>query len=105
LPEIERALEQDPGNLEYHELRLRLLIARGDTEAATAQLEAMYERFPENQALRDGLVRWYMEQGDLEAAEAFLRRLAEESEAPRAADHRRAVPAPDPRQRGGFGRA
>jgi len=82
MPEIERALEQDPDNPEYNELRLRLLIARDDIEAATEQFEAMYERFPENETLRDGLIRWYLQQGDLDAAEAFLRRLAAESDAP-----------------------
>lgn len=82
LPEIERALALDPDNLEYHDLRLRLLVARGDIRAATEQFEAMYARFPDNQTLRDGLIRWYVEQGDLDAAEAFLRRLAAASEAP-----------------------
>lgn len=85
LPEIERALEQDPDSLEYNELKLRLLIAREDITAATAHFEEMYERFPNNEALRQNLIQWYLAQGELVLAENFLRRLAEESDGPDAA--------------------
>lgn len=82
LPEIVRALEQERDNLEYHELKLRLLQADGQTEAATEQFEAMHARFPDNEALRDGLISWYMELGDTDAAEGFLRDLAAQSDEP-----------------------
>ncbi len=85
LPELEAALIEDPQNLEYHELKLRLLIARGDTEAATAQFEEMYSRFPENEQLRGALIQWYVQTGNQEGAEAFLRQLAVDSEGPDAA--------------------
>ncbi|WP_209426809.1 tetratricopeptide repeat protein [Pararhodobacter sp. SW119] len=82
MPELEAALAEDPDNLEYQEVKLRLLIARGDVPAATEQFEEMYRRFPENEALRSGLIQWYISTENLEGAEAFLRQLAEGAETP-----------------------
>ena len=85
MPELEAALAEDPDNLEYQELKLRLLLARGNIADVTEQFEEMYRRFPENEELRQALIQWYASTGDLEAAEAFLRQLAEDDDGPDAA--------------------
>lgn len=76
LPELDGILALAPGNLEFHVLKLQLLVEAKDTAAAGAQLKAMFQQFPDNDRIRAGLVAWYMEQGDVDGAEAYLRQLA-----------------------------
>lgn len=73
LEEVEKALQIRPDQLELHMIRARLLDRLGRTEALGEQLQAMYERFPENEDVGQALIRWYMSQRDYEGAESYLR--------------------------------
>lgn len=80
LPYVEHALTLSPDTLEFHTLKLRLLTESGDDAAAVTQLEAMFDRFPDNTQVRTALVNWYLSQEDYTAAEAVLRDLAGDPE-------------------------
>ncbi|MDZ4140130.1 MAG: tetratricopeptide repeat protein [Erythrobacter sp.] len=83
MPQIELALQADPGSLELQVLKFRLLALKEDVPGTGAQLKAMFELFPDNQEVRTALIGWYMLQKDFDGAEAFLRKLAgEDSAAP-----------------------
>ncbi|MBL4812260.1 MAG: tetratricopeptide repeat protein [Rhodobacteraceae bacterium] len=79
LPEVERALELAPNALDFHIAKLQLVF--DDEVAAQAQLEDMFERFPDNEEVRAALIRWHMARQDFDAAEEVLRRLAAENPA------------------------
>lgn len=76
LPEIELVLAQDPMLLEFQIAKFRLLASADREEEAGAQLEEMYELFPENVEVRTSLIAWYMRRGDTDSTEALLRDLA-----------------------------
>ncbi len=76
LPEVDRAIEVEPDSLEFHAMKFRLLNAAGRTADAGAQLETMFEQFPENEDVRSSLVSWYLSREDYDRAEAVLRKLA-----------------------------
>ncbi|PYE82215.1 tetratricopeptide repeat protein [Pseudoroseicyclus aestuarii] len=82
LPELARAIEADPAQLELQLLRFRLLVGAEREEEAEAEIETMAERFPDNEQVRKLLIAWYMDRGDLEQAEALLRELAGPADAP-----------------------
>lgn len=72
LPLIDEALADQPVDYGLQELKLRLLIAGGDTAAVTAHLRAMIDLFPAATDLPPTLLQWYLEQEDIDGAEAFL---------------------------------
>lgn len=76
LPALEKALAQDPTNLQFNVIKLRLLNDAGDIAAVGAQLQEMVKLFPDNTEVSGNLIRWYMSQNDTAGAEAFLRSLA-----------------------------
>ena len=76
LPELEKALAQEPDNLQFNIIKLQLLNDAGDIQAVGDQLKLMVERFPDNTEIADNLIRWYMSQNDPTGAETFLRSLA-----------------------------
>ena len=80
LPHVEAALLADPSSLEFHVLKLRLL--GEDEPAAVAQLQLMFELFPDNAEVRSTLVAWYLSKEDFDAAEALLRGLAGDATGP-----------------------
>ncbi|MBS0124169.1 tetratricopeptide repeat protein [Thetidibacter halocola] len=73
LPEIDAALERDPGGLELNMLKARILATAGEREATGVQLRRMIELFPENRAIQQALISWFLAQEDVAGAEAFLR--------------------------------
>jgi len=82
LPEIEAALAEEPGNLDYNVMKFRLLAEQNDVEGTGAQLKRMVELFPENEEVRAGLIRWYIYKKDFDGAEAYLRQLAGPDDGP-----------------------
>jgi predicted Zn-dependent protease len=78
LPQLEQAIAQNPQSLEYQMLKFRILVQKNDIPATGAQLQRMFELFPEDQEVKTSLIQWYMVQNDLDGAEAFLRKLAGE---------------------------
>ena len=76
LPLIDRALAVDPTSFEFHTAKLRLFTSLKDDPAAIAQLEAMFDRFPDNADVRTTLVNWHLAQKNYPAAEEILRTLA-----------------------------
>jgi len=83
LPEIDRVLAQDPGNLELHFARLRLLGQAQDADGVTDQLARMFDLFPENEEVQQTRLRWHLSRGETDAAEALLREIAAQTpEAP-----------------------
>jgi predicted Zn-dependent protease len=74
---IDAGIAVEPDRFELYQMRLGTLEELGRTDAITAQLEDMVDRFPEEEAVPRTLARWYVEQGDLDAAETFLRARAE----------------------------
>jgi tetratricopeptide (TPR) repeat protein len=82
IPEIDRALETEPDAAELYGIKLRILASAGDEAAIGPVLKAMFERFPENQDVRGGLISWYLSQKDIDGAEAFLRQLAGPADGP-----------------------
>jgi tetratricopeptide (TPR) repeat protein len=76
LPLLDRAIALSPASLEFHGAKLRLLTDMKDDTAAIAQLEVMFEQFPENGEVRTTLVNWHLEQQNFPAAEALLRDMA-----------------------------
>lgn len=74
---IDGGLENDPDRYGLYQARLPVLQQLGRTDAVTAQLEDMVERFPEQADLPLTLVRWYLSQEQTGDAEAYLRRRAE----------------------------
>ena len=81
LAEIDRAIEAEPDAFELYSMKLQLLVQAEDVEQAGALLQTMFDRFPENEEVRAGLVGWYLAQGDTAGAETILRRLAGEPDA------------------------
>ena len=76
LPDLERLLEQSPDIYFYQRSKFSILANTGREAEAEAQLELMYEMFPENEELRALLLQWYTVTDDPQAAEALLRDLA-----------------------------
>ncbi|MFA9229763.1 MAG: tetratricopeptide repeat protein [Microgenomates group bacterium] len=76
LPEIDKALVLEPKSLEFNALKFRLLAMKNDMPATGAQLQKMFELFPDNTEVRSALIGWYLSQKDIDGAEAFLRKLA-----------------------------
>ena len=76
LPLLDRAIEQDPDSLEFHGAKLRLLTDMQDDPRAVAQLEVMFDLFPDNEEVRTTLVNWHLQQQNYPAAEKILRALA-----------------------------
>ena len=76
LPLLNRAIAQAPTSLEFHGAKLRLLTDMKDDPAAVAQLEVMFDLFPDNAEVRSTLVNWHLSQQNYPAAEKVLRALA-----------------------------
>lgn len=76
MPELDRAIAQEPDALELHVIRLRILAQANDVAGTGAALKSMFERFPDNPDVRSGLIGWYLSQQDFDGAEAFLRQIA-----------------------------
>lgn len=76
LPLLDRAIAQAPTSLEFHGAKLRLLSDMKDDPAAVAQLEVMFDLFPDNEEVRTTLVNWHLQQQNYPAAEKILRALA-----------------------------
>lgn len=74
---VEAALAQRPEDRGMHEVRLRLLSARGDDAATEAQLRQMVALFPADTDLRDTLVGWFAQRDRIDDVVAYLRGLAE----------------------------
>jgi len=72
MSQVELALDSDPTRLDFHKLKADLLSRKGDTAAVGAQLQEMYERFPENEDVGNALIRWFLMQRDFDGAVAFL---------------------------------
>ena len=76
LEQLDAALQTDPARLDLNMMKAQILQRQGDPEALGAHLEAMYDRFPENEQVQRALIGWYMSQQNFDAAEAFLRERA-----------------------------
>lgn len=101
LPLIEEALADQPVDYGLQELKLRLLLAAGDSAAVTAQFRAMIALFPAAEDLPPALLQWYLQQQDIDGAEAFLVERAGPLDGPpenhvALVDFRRAFRGPDP---------
>jgi tetratricopeptide (TPR) repeat protein len=71
---VAAALAATPDAFEFHATKLRLLAQ--DEPAAVAQLELMFDLFPDNQDVRSSLIGWHMSQRNHDAVEMILRQLA-----------------------------
>ena len=76
LTEIDAAIEQEPQSLELQAMKFQLLGQTGDEAAAGAQLERMFELFPDDEEVRRTLIAWYMAQENIDGAEQILRDMA-----------------------------
>ncbi len=76
LPEIDAALERRPEDYDLHRARLDLIARTGDADGINAQLERMFEIFPENTDVQQLLLRWHLTRGDNDTAESILREVA-----------------------------
>lgn len=76
LPEIDAALEGNPMQLDFQQLKFRILAEAGDVAGTGAHLKQMFALFPENEQVKGALIGWYLVQKDIDGAEAFLRQLA-----------------------------
>lgn len=76
LPEVDKALAIEPKSLEFNALKFRLLAMKQDMPGTGAQLQKMFELYPDNLEIRSALIGWYLSQKDIDGAEAFLRKLA-----------------------------
>ncbi|MGJ8587619.1 MAG: tetratricopeptide repeat protein [Yoonia sp.] len=82
LPEIDRALANDPENYAYHTARLQVLTRIEDMPNIGLQLRRMVALFPDDANLTQSLIGWYFVQDDLAGAEQYLRELAGGDTAP-----------------------
>ena len=76
LPLIEAALAQQPKDFSLQEVKLRLMIERGETDLVSKQFRTMIALFPTDAQLPANLLQWYLSRDDLAGAEAFLRERA-----------------------------
>lgn len=77
LPEIDRVLAADPENLQLHFARLDLIARAEDEPGVAAQLNRMFELFPESEEVQEAVLRWHAARGELAEAEAILRAVAD----------------------------
>ncbi len=82
MPEIDKALASEPLALEFHTMKLQLLVKQQDIAGTGAHLQAMVGVFPDNLEVRRALITWFLSQKDADGAEAFLRKLAGDDTAP-----------------------
>lgn len=82
LPEIDRAIEVEPKELQFYKLKLHLLLEAKDIEAIGNHMEQMQKAFPDDPEVRDTLVKWYLSQRQFDEAEEFLRQQAGEDTGP-----------------------
>lgn len=80
LPQLEKVLEQEPENLVFHEIKVRLLAREGLDDQVGDQLKTMLRLFPDNQPVQRSLIAWYLQRKDIDGAETFLRQLAADSD-------------------------
>lgn len=73
LPEIDAAIIAAPTAIEFHMLRLSALNRVGDKAAAGAEMQVMYQKFPNDPDVPNWLFDWYVAQGDKDGALALLR--------------------------------
>jgi tetratricopeptide (TPR) repeat protein len=76
MPLLEAAIAAEPGVIDYHMMKLRLLAQAEDAAGTGAQLKDMIARFPENAEVKGAMIAWYLSQKDIDGAEAFLRQQA-----------------------------
>lgn len=76
LAEVEAIIAQDPENRQLYNQKLALLNQLGDMPALEAELVAMVDRFPADNAIKQTLIRFYMSRAEIDKAEAFLRRIS-----------------------------
>ena len=80
MSELDKALEQEPENLVFHEIKIRLLAREGLDDQVGEQLKTMIRIFPDNESVQRSLIAWYLRRKDIDGAEKFLRQLAEDSD-------------------------
>lgn len=73
LPLLDAAIAAEPDLIEYHMMKLRLLVQAEDVAGTGAQLQEMIRRFPDNAEVKAAMIGWYLSQRDIAGAEAFLR--------------------------------
>lgn len=73
LPDLEAAIAAEPGAIDFHLLKLRLLLQTGDDVGTGAHLQRMIALFPDNAQVRGALISWFLSQDDIDGAEALLR--------------------------------
>jgi len=76
LPLIEEALAAQPVDYTLQEIKLRLLIEKGDPAPVTDHLRRMMETFPQSETLPATMLQWLLSQNDLDGAETFLKERA-----------------------------
>jgi len=76
LPDIDLAIAAEPGTLDFHLLKLRLLVQAEDVTGTGEHLQSMIALFPDNPEVKAALISWYLSRGDIDGAEALLRRQA-----------------------------
>jgi len=81
LEALNAALERSPDDLALNTLKLQLLNTLERPEDVETLLSDMYDRFPENEEIRQNLVAWYIQRDDLAAVEALLREVAGDRDA------------------------
>lgn len=76
LPDINIAIAQTPGSIEFEMLKLNVYSRTQNNADGGAQMKHMYEEFPDNADIRNWLYDWYVAQGDTSQTLAFLRDMA-----------------------------
>lgn len=76
LPDLERAIAAEPDAIDFHLLKLRLLMQTDDAPGTGAHLQRMIVLFPDNVQVRSALISWYLARDDIDGAEALLRKQA-----------------------------
>lgn len=77
LEQIDILLAEDPDNLGLYNQKLQVLAFLGDEGAVEKTLQAMVERFPEEDSVKATMISFYIGQQDFDTAEAFLRSIAD----------------------------
>ena len=81
LPLIDAALAAQPVDYTLQEIKLRILVDKGESAAVTDHLRSMMATFPKAESLPATMMQWLLSQNDIDGAEAFLKERADSPEA------------------------
>lgn len=80
LASVDEALELNPADPQFNQIKLTLLAQAEDVEGLGDHLKSMVALFPDNQEIRIALVRWYLANDAADEAEEFVRGLVATSD-------------------------